>query len=32
MWCRMAAFFLQSGAALLQEFPTVKLMSNQPAL
>jgi hypothetical protein len=28
MWCRAAAFFSASGAALLQEAPTVKRMSN----
>jgi hypothetical protein len=31
-WCREAAFFSASGAALPQEIPTVKWMSNQPAL
>jgi hypothetical protein len=31
-WCRAAAFFSASGAALSQEIPTVKWMSNQPAL
>jgi hypothetical protein len=31
-WCRAAAFFSASAAALSQEIPTVKGMSNQPAL
>jgi hypothetical protein len=31
-WCRAAAFFSASGATLSQEVPTVKWMSNQPAL
>jgi hypothetical protein len=31
-WCRAAAFFLESGAALSQEIPTVIWMSTQPAL
>jgi hypothetical protein len=31
-WCRAAAFFLASDAALSHEIPTVKLISNQPAL
>jgi hypothetical protein len=31
-WCRAAAFFSASGAALSQEVPMVKWMSNQPAL
>jgi hypothetical protein len=31
-WCRAAAFFSASGAALSQEVPTVKWMSNQLAL
>jgi hypothetical protein len=31
-WCRSAAFFPASGAALSQEVPTVKWMPNQPAL
>jgi hypothetical protein len=31
-WCRAAAFFSASAAALSQEVPTVKWMSNQPAL
>jgi hypothetical protein len=30
--CRAAAFFSASGAALRRKFPTVKSMSNQPAL
>jgi hypothetical protein len=32
MWCREAAFFSASGAALSHEVPTVKWMSKQPAL
>jgi hypothetical protein len=31
-WCRAAAFFSARGAALSKEVPTVKWMSNQPAL
>jgi hypothetical protein len=31
-WCRAAAFFSASGAALSQEIPTLKWMFNQPAL
>jgi hypothetical protein len=31
-WCRAATFFIASGASLWQEIPTVKWMSNQPAL
>jgi hypothetical protein len=31
-WCHAAEFFSASGAALSQEVPTVKWMSNQPAL
>jgi hypothetical protein len=31
-WCRAAAFLSASGAALSQKIPTVKRMSNQPAL
>jgi hypothetical protein len=32
MWCRAAALLSASGAALSHEVPTVKWMSNQPAL
>jgi hypothetical protein len=31
-WCRAVAFFSASGRALSREVPTVKWMSNQPAL
>jgi hypothetical protein len=31
-WCRAAAFFSASGAALSQEVPTVKWMPSEPAL
>jgi hypothetical protein len=31
-WCRAAEFFSASGASLSQEVPTIKWMSNEPAL